>query len=52
MERQPDFYCSICDDKFKSKNWWSREIHLMRLHSNKIITEAIDKYTKILVVDE
>ena len=52
MTRQHfQFYCSLCDREFKDKSAFGADLHIRRLHSAKIIEDAVRQYTKAIFED-
>lgn len=43
------FFCDLCDREFKNGNVFSQDLHIRHFHSNKIIGEAVKKYTRIIL---
>jgi hypothetical protein len=43
------FYCELCDKAFKNSHVFSQDLHIRRVHDNKIIGEAVKRYTRIIM---
>ena len=51
IPRKEIFFCDLCEKEYRCETVFTRDLHIRRLHSAKVIGDAVKEYTRIVFED-